>query len=276
MIFDLHNDVVTALSGSERRKVLRGFAECGYRTILAIWVTGLPSDGRGKKSILSYRCGFPIGIEDLGSLTVRDVGALLDELSPAYASLTWNGENALAGGCGAEMPLTLRGRRAISLLSNRGVALDLAHLSDCSFYGAMDEAARRGCRILCSHTASRELSDHPRCITDDQAKLIARAGGIIGVAAVPNFLDASLSYGENCGRETYVKHIAHFCALIGADHVAIGSDLYGAEYYPEGLTDISGFLTLGDDLEKAGLSHEEAEAVMHVNAEKFFRMESEI
>lgn len=276
MVFDLHNDIATALPEKDRSEILRGYDECGYKAVFAIWVTGLSDSDRGKDGLHKYRSGRAAGIEDLGSVLSQDRECVLRELSPVYASLTWNGRNGLAGGVGAELPLMRAGRRAIRIMANAGVALDTAHLSDTSFYDAFDEAVKTGCRILCSHTASRALSDHPRCITDEQAKLIADAGGVIGVAAVPAFLDAKLSYGENCRREDYIKHVLHFCEVAGADHVCIGSDLYGAEYYPEGLTDIYDLLSLDGDLAAAGLTAEETAAVMHINAEKFFRTESYI
>lgn len=276
MVFDLHNDIATALPEKDGREILRGYDACGYKAVFAIWVTGLPDTDRGADGLSKYRMGRASGIEDLGSVLPQDRERVLTELSPVYASLTWNGRNGLAGGVGAELPLTRDGKRAIRMMAKAGVALDTAHLSDTSFYDAFDEAGKAGCRILCSHTACRALSDHPRCITDEQAKLIADAGGVIGVAAVPAFLDAKLSYGENCRREDYIRHVLHFCEVAGAEHVCIGFDLYGAEYYPEGLTDIHDLLSLGGDLAAAGLTAEETDAVMHINAEKFFRTESDI
>ena len=272
MIYDLHNDFLTGCGIDGRAAVLESYRSGGLtNVILAIWTTRL-----GKTALMSVNalprtdivCRF--AIEDLGSLGTVCHAKIFDVIRPAYVSLTWNGENSLAGGCGCEAPVTGAGLRAIDEMAERSIALDLSHLSDTSFYCAADYAGKRGCRILCSHTAARGISAHPRNITDDMAKLVARAGGIVGIAAVPNFLNASLHMGENCGRDAYADHIAYMCDIIGPEHVAVGTDFFGSEYYPEGLENYDDMNAIARSLKLRGFGDDDINAVFYGNAKKFF------
>lgn len=269
MIFDLHNDFLTA-SIADRNSELETYSAARLRGCLfAVWTSELGLDYRTISDYKCPDCDFfcRMAIEDLGALECEDYSKLFRKLRPAYASLTWNGENPLAGGTGRERPLTAKGRRAVAEMNAAAVPLDLSHLSDSAFYDAVGRAER----IVITHTASRKLCDHPRCVTDEMAKLVANRGGLIGVAAVPNFLDDSLIYGENCDRAAYARHIAHFAELLGAEYVAIGTDFNGAEYFPEGMTTYADFAALKNDLKKLGFSNGEIDKIFYENAEKYFR-----
>lgn len=272
MVIDLHNDLLTARKSAEWDEELSDYAENSAKTILAVWTTELRPDLTGITRFFEYGSrSAGTAIEDLGSVDTDDFEALFDLCPLVYASLTWNGENRLAGGCGFEKPLTDLGRKVAGYMEKRRVALDLSHLSDVAFYDALDACGR----ILVTHTASRKLSDHPRCITDDMALKVAERGGIVGVAAVPNFLRADLKYGDNTDRKTYALHLAHFAALIGSDHVAIGSDFNGAQYYPEGLESYADFPELRRDMKNLGFDDKEIDKIFYGNAERFFGLSKE-
>ena len=42
--------------------------------------------------------------------------------------------------------------------------------------------------VICSHSCMRSVWDHPRNITDDQARAAAATGGVIGITGVGIFL----------------------------------------------------------------------------------------
>lgn len=276
MLFDLHNDLLTACLPEDMPKTLADYSADGLTdAVFAVWTTELSPSDRSLSLFVLPRTDIRLrlGIEDLGSVypgTESGLRELLFRIMPAYVSLTWNGENIFAGGCGRETPLTDKGERAIELIADCGAALDLAHLSDTAFAGALAKAKSCGCRVLCSHTASRALCDQPRCATDGMAESIAEAGGMIGVMAVPNFLCPGLRYGENCGREKYAEHIAHFCAVVGSEHVAIGTDFFGSAYYPRGMERYSDFGYLAEDLAAAGLTEKDIENIFYKTAADFF------
>lgn len=269
MVFDLHNDFLTGVSDAARPTELKSYSDARLRgCVFAVWTSELDLDSEsfGKFTLPAADFVCRLSVEDLGSIKINDYARFFQTYKPVYASLTWNGENRLAGGTGYEAPLTEKGRRALSAMNACGVPLDLSHLSDIAFYDAIDRADS----VIITHTALRSICNHPRCVTDEMVKLVTARGGLIGVAAVPDFLDGSLSYGENCSREDYVRHICALVELAGADIVAIGTDFNGAEYFPQGMSSYFDFAELKNDLIKHGLSDEETAKIFYKNAERFF------
>ena len=85
---------------------------------------------------------------------------------------------------------------------------------------------------------------------------------MIGVTFVGPFL------GE--GRQSVqgvVDHIDHFAGVIGADHVAVGSDFDGVSdsALPEGLPDVSHMPALIDELARRGYSDAAVQGIMGEN-----------
>ncbi len=74
--------------------------------------------------------------------------------------------------------------------------------------------------VIASHSNSKTLCDHPRNLTDDQARAIAQKGGVIGVNFAGYFLGE-----ERRSLAGVVDHIDHFASLIGPECIALGSDL---------------------------------------------------
>ncbi len=73
-----------------------------------------------------------------------------------------------------------------------------------------------------THTAAFSLCPHWRCMTDDQIRALAGAGGVLGIAFAPMFIDR-----ERPTIERLVDHVIYVAELVGVDHVAIGSDFDG-------------------------------------------------
>lgn len=269
MIYDLHNDLPTA-SMAERKRALRDIGRSRPDMILcAVWTTECRPDENDY--IRATDMDIPVphrgAVEGLGGLRTDDIRGFLERRRPAYVSLTWNGEDRMGGGCGCERPLTNVGRLAIGWLDESGIPLDLSHLSDVATRDALDVS--RG-RVLITHTACRRLSAHPRNVTDDVAREVAVRGGIVGVAAVPEFLDALLGQGDNCSRAEYIDHLAYLADLIGTEHVAVGTDFCGTEHYPDGLSCYADIPALAEDMRARGFGVKDIEKILFENAERFF------
>lgn len=137
--------------------------------------------------------------------------------------LTWNGRNELADGVG-EGPsaggLSNFGREVVREMRRLGMVLDLSHLAPAGFHEALD--LYDGI-VVATHSNAKALHDHPRNLTDDQIKLVAQTGGVVGVAFMPAFLSSGTP-----SVETVVDHIEHMAGLVGDEHVCIGPDFsYG-------------------------------------------------
>jgi membrane dipeptidase len=98
-----------------------------------------------------------------------------------------------------------------------GVVVDVAH----GTFKLVEQAARvSAVPFILSHTSlSRApLQSYTRLISADHAKLMAQAGGVIGVwPAAYQFVDA----------RDWVSGIARLVDVVGVDHVGIGTDMEG-------------------------------------------------
>ena len=98
-----------------------------------------------------------------------------------------------------------------------GVAIDLAHVSPQAIDDVLAMATRP---VLVSHTGVRATCDSVRNLSDGQIRAIAAGGGVIGIG----YFELAV-----CGIDPgdAVAAIRHIVALVGDDHVALGSDFDG-------------------------------------------------
>jgi membrane dipeptidase len=200
-------------------------------------------------------------VEDCGFLVDGGVDEFL-ELPIIYASLTHNGDNAFAGGALQGGVLTAKGAELISGLNAKGIAVDTAHLNRKSFF----EAAERAERVLCSHTCRDEIFTHKRNLTKEQISVIVQKGGIVGVAAVEQFLGG--------GRDMFIRHIDGIVQDFGVNAAAIGTDFNGTDEI-DGIENYDKILSLRADFLKLGYTDADADAIFYKNACNFFKLNAE-
>ncbi len=75
--------------------------------------------------------------------------------------------------------------------------------------------------MVYSHSCIKAVWDHPRNITDDQARACAATGGVVGITGVGIFLG-----GPNTPTlDAMTRHLEYAVDLVGGvDHVGISSD----------------------------------------------------
>ncbi len=182
------------------------------------------------------------------------------------------GPGRFASGTGSEGGLESGCRELLEEMQNLGMALDTTHLTDKSFWEALDLFDGP---IWASHNNCRVLVPHQRQFSNEQLKAIIDRGGVVGAA-----FDAWMMYpgwirGETTPRqaglrmEKIVDHIDHICQLAGnAHHCAIGSDLdggFGREQCAEDLESIADLSRLQKNLADRGYSPEDVKGIMHGN-----------
>lgn len=148
--------------------------------------------------------------------------------------------------------LTDAGRDLIKRMEAKGMIVDLAHASAQTIEDVLAVSTRP---VLVSHTGVKATCDNNRNISDEQIKKIARIGGIIGIGYWPT---------ATCGANAQaiaraIKHVAH---LVGAEHVALGSDFDGAVTAP---FDTTGLIEITDALLAEGLTEDETSLIMGGN-----------
>lgn len=73
--------------------------------------------------------------------------------------------------------------------------------------------------VIYSHSCMRALWEHPRNITDDQARACAQTGGVIGITGVGIFL------GPNTPTlDAMTRHLEYAVDLVGIEHVGVSTD----------------------------------------------------
>ena len=199
-------------------------------------------------------------------LTIEDAAFLADDFSlferlinekVFSVSLTWNYENAFAGGALSNARLKPDGVELIKILNNNRIVLDLSHLNRKSFFDAIDRADR----VVASHTYIDDLYKHDRNLTLEQMKLLKERNGLIGLCFYPEFMGTTDVF------EGIYKAIS-FCAENQlADHIAFGSDFDGADT-PVSLRSIS---LLYEYLLQKGLDEFLLDSVFFDNAYNYYK-----
>lgn len=176
------------------------------------------------------------------------------------ASLTHFFDNELAGSMHGEAKggLTPFGREIVRAMEDKGMVLDIAHLSHKGVAEVMAMARRP---VVSSHGGVQATCKVNRNLTDDEIRGVAKTGGIIGVG-----------YWDGAVCDTSPKSVAaamkHIRDLVGIEHVALGSDYDGATTVR---FDTSQLVQVTQALMDAGFTAEEIRAVMGGNAIRLLR-----
>ncbi|WP_280251607.1 dipeptidase [Nocardia abscessus] len=179
------------------------------------------------------------GVEDIGAsgtialaFDLEDSGPLggdLDNVARFYdlgvRSLLPAYNHANAAGCGCldteDTGLTGYGRDLVHILNEVGMFADGSH---CSRRTGLELAELSVLPMIYSHSNFAALWEHPRNITDEQARACAATGGVIGINGVGIFLGRN-AVGERAERiEAMARHIEYGAELVGIEHIGIGSD----------------------------------------------------
>lgn len=180
------------------------------------------------------------------------------------------GPGRYAGGTGTELGLTSEGVELLRAMEDRGLLLDVTHLSDQAFRQTLD-GFHGG--VLASHCNSRALVPHQRQLSDPQLRELISRDAVIGVALDVWMFTTGWTVGhasnQGLGLEKAVDHIDHICQLSGdCAHVGIGSDLdggFGREQSPPDLDTVADLQKLVGLLERRGYGRNDIAAVMHGN-----------
>ena len=179
-------------------------------------------------------------------------------------------DSIYAHGTGTEGGLKAPAPDLLAAMAEVGMALDLTHLADQSFWEALD--LWRG-PVIASHQNARALVPGQRQFDDDQLRAVIERDGVVGGALdawmlVPGWVRGATS-PDVVGLDALADHLAYVCELAGnARHVAVGSDLdggFGTEQTPRDLDTIADVQKLPAMLRARGFSQTDVEAVLHGN-----------
>jgi membrane dipeptidase len=200
------------------------------------------------------------------------------DLGVRYMTLTWNNANDWADSC-YEHPhrgLTDFGREVVLEMNRLGMVVDVSHVSDDTFFDVIETTRAP---IMASHSSARALADHPRNMSDEMLRAVARNGGVVMVNFQDWFIDpaktpvwgALLFAIRHLGwpdtpLSVLIDHIDHIVAVAGIDHVGLGSDFADTFLTPDGVKDVAGFPNITSQLLIRGYSEGEIRKILGENA----------
>lgn len=168
-------------------------------------------------------------------------------------SLGWNEKNPLTGSHVTSGGLTDLGRAFVKEAQRVGMLVDVSHISDEGFWDVMKVTQAP---IIATHSNSRSVFNNSRNLTDDMFRAIAETGGVAGYNVCDEFT------GEKPTLDHMCDHILHFMELApSGKHVALGGDLDGITYMPEGFEGVQSWPVLAQKLLQRGLDEK---AVMDI------------
>ena len=262
-------------------------------------------EAEGKRAIyLSIENGYPIG-NDLKNVE------LFYNKGVRYVTLVHSTNNDLADSAtdsggpehGGISPL---GASVVEEMNRLGIMVDVSHGSDDTFYDAIELSKAP---IIATHSNARTVTDHPRNMSDDMLRLIAKNGGVVQLTMLSEYLrdepenperDSALeslraslkpsnemTEGERklardqlrkiraqypdplATVKNVVDHIDHIVRIAGIDHVGIGCDFDGGGGI-DGVFDVSGVMNITIELARRGYSEQDIEKIWSGNILRVF------
>jgi len=224
---------------AKANQILNQIEEMVAKNCTAVDIAKTPLDivrlkAQGKKAIMmGIENGYAIGKDIKNVEAFRNRGVV-------YMTLCHNGDNDICdsarhivntcqpldssvdptGAKGEHGGVSDFGAKVIAEMNRLGMMVDLSHASEESFYDAIEISKHP---IVCSHSSAKALCNHPRNLTDDQMKALAKAGGVAQVTFYNGFLKES-------GQATIIdaiEHLNHMVNIMGIEHVGIGTDFDG-------------------------------------------------
>jgi membrane dipeptidase len=179
-------------------------------------------------------------------------------------SLTHNPRNRAADGVAEVVDgrrgggLSAFGRELVQEMNRLGMIVDIAHLAPAGVEEVF--ALARG-PVIASHANAYALRPHPRNLSDEQLRSLARAGGVVGVTCAARFLADGLTT-----LDMLLDHIEHIIKVAGVEHVGLGTDFDGfIGPRPIGLEDIGRLPNLTAGLADRGHSADDIRAILGGN-----------
>jgi len=157
--------------------------------------------------------------------------------------------------------LTPWGIALVERCEAEGLIVDLAHINKRGFVDACRVAKRPP---IVSHTGVLGAFEHWRNIDDEQLKLVADKGGVVGVIFCPRYVGGD-------GLEPVVRHLRHIVNVVGEDAAALGSDWDGFIVPTTPLKDPRGLPLLTDAMLAAGFSRTAIGKILRENVVRVLR-----
>jgi membrane dipeptidase len=132
--------------------------------------------------------------------------------------LTYNRRNLMGDGClePGNAGLSKLGRDMVTLMNERGSLVDLSHCGQRTTHEGIEVSKKP---VAITHSGCAALADMPRNKRDEELKLLADRGGVVGIYIMPYLRTQGQVMADDV-----IAHIEHAVKVCGEDHVGIGTD----------------------------------------------------
>ncbi len=217
-------------------------------------------------------CAHQKGNKISAFLTIEEGGILEGNMSrleclynegARLMTLLWNYENCIGYPNSRDRNVMEKGLKPFGIevvqrMNELGMIVDVSHMSDGGFWDTLKYSEKP---VVASHSNARVLCNHPRNLSDDMIRALAKQGGVIGVNTYPYFVHPS----GKASMELMADHIAHIYQVGGEDVIGIGTDFDG---YDEGESDfhhIGQMKEFYDVVRKRGFTERQMEKIWFRN-----------
>ena len=169
---------------------------------------------------------------------------LFHEIGLRSLGPVWSRPTIFGHGVGMNFPgapdtgpgLTETGKALVRLCNALGIMTDLSHIDEAGFD---DVAALSDAPLVATHSNAHALCPSPRNPTDRQLHMTRETGGMVGLNFATFFLNPDGRSDTHLGWGTILHHLDHMSAVLGEDHVGLGSDFDGC-VVPDLIGDVTG------------------------------------
>jgi len=190
--------------------------------------------------------------------------------------------NCTASFCTAPQTIGITpfGEEVLKEMNRLGMLIDISHVSAPAMLRAMNISVAP---VIFSHSSAFALCSVARNVPNDVLLKLKQNNGIVMIAFLNNFITCSTTATV----QQVVDHIDYIakgvCPSwkpdcnpggvfpgIGVDNIGYGSDFDGADYFPDGLKDVSGFVNLTAELFRRQYTDADVEKIIGGNLLRVF------
>ena len=132
--------------------------------------------------------------------------------------LTYNRRNLMGDGClePGNAGLSKLGQAMVARMNETGSLVDLSHCGQRTTHEGIEASTKP---VAITHSGCAALTDNPRNKKDEELRLLADRGGVIGIYIMPYLRGEGQVMADDV-----IRHIEHAVQVCGEDHVGIGTD----------------------------------------------------
>ncbi|MCE7996474.1 MAG: peptidase [Roseivirga sp.] len=276
--------VMAIFTAVEEESSKRGVAQSVlYKQMLDDYSKDISQVGAGYQVTQDPRVGMIASLESASGIcneveplenAFRNLDTIISNVNRLfYISFTHHTENRFGGGNYAKAGLKPDGEALLDYMGGKEIAIDLSHTSDALAHDILDYTYRKGLKVpvIASHSNFRDIWDHPRNLTRENAMEIINRGGVIGM----NFLRAFLNNDEP---GALLDHIRYGFDLPGGENaISFGADFFYTGDFPDPARDpyyfpvhedATKYHALMDQL-RGDLSEDQLKRLAYKNVERF-------